>query len=410
MNVLFMFIILLVLIGYFTEQWLGYLNHKSGQAKLPDILNNIFSPERYKTYLKYEFESYKFTTLVSLIKFLLSIFMLLCGFILLDNFVSGITENQVFRGLIFFGILGLVTDLLFTPFDIYDTFVIEEKFGFNKTTPGIYLSDKLKTYLIAAIVGGGMLSLIIWFYQVSGNNFWWIAWAVISGFSVFMAMFYSSLIVPLFNKQTPLQSGLLRERLNQLATDTGFMLKDIYVIDGSKRSTKANAYFAGLGKKRRIVLYDRLIEEQTVDEIAAVMAHEIGHYKLNHIQKSILIGIFQTGIMLWLFSLLVHNSLIYESLGAVHQNFHLGLVIFMILYSPFSMMISIGMNSLSRKFEFQADKFSSGYVDSMYLISALKKLASNNLTNLTPHKLFVKVYHSHPPLLARIQNLIKIRN
>lgn len=405
MNFLFIIILLLVLSGYLAEQWLGYLNHKAGQAKLPAILNDIYSPERYQTYLQYKKESFRLSTLVSFLTFLFSLFLLFDGFVFLDNFVSGITENQIVRGLLFFAMLGFVADLLSTPFDVYDTFVIEDKFGFNKATPKIYITDKLKTYLIVVIIGGGLLSLITWFYQITGPHFWWIAWAVLTGFSVFMAMFYSTLIVPLFNKQTPLEQGLLRERLNKLANDAGFMLKDIYVIDGSKRSTRANAYFAGLGRKRRIVLYDSLIAEQTVDEIAAVLAHEIGHFKLKHIQKSMVLGIVQTGIMLWLFSQIAGNSLIYKSIGAGHQNFHLGLVIFMILYSPLSMFISIGMNALSRKFEFQADQFSAGYVNHENLVSALKKLASNNLTNLTPHKLFVKVHHSHPPLLDRIQKL-----
>ena len=407
MNAILFFILFLIVAGFILEQVLGILNYRSGRREVPEILADVYDEDRYRKYLAYKEETFKFGIIISGISFLLILFMVGTGFVMLDDYVSQISGNQIVRGLLFFGIIGVVADVLSTPFDLYSTFVIEEKYGFNTTTLKTFLLDKLKSYALAIVFGGGMLSLFIWVYQLTGNHFWWIAWLLLSGFSLFMAMFYSTLIVPLFNKQKPLQEGELRNRLSKLATKTGFILKDIFVIDGSKRSTRANAYFAGLGKKRRIVLYDNLLSGQSADEIEAVLAHEIGHYKLKHIQKSMVLGILQTGIMLFLFSLVVGGTFIYEAMGATHQNFHLGLVIFMILYSPVSTLLSIGMNALSRKFEFEADSFSKQFVGSQHLISSLKKLASDNMSNLTPHKLFVKVYYSHPPLLARITQLLR---
>lgn len=406
MNFILLFILFLIIGGFVLEQTLGVLNYRSGRREVPGILADVYDKDRYRKYLAYKEATFKFGILTSGISFLLILFMVLSGFVMLDDYVSQISNNQIIRGLLFLGIIGVAADMLSTPFDLYATFVIEEKYGFNKTTLKTFLLDKLKSYGLAIVFGGGIISLFIWVYQLTGSNFWWIAWLLLSGFSLFMAMFYSTLIVPIFNKQTPLQEGELRDRLSALASRTGFVLKDIFVIDGSKRSTRANAYFAGLGKKRRIVLYDNLLSSQSTDEIEAVLAHEIGHYKLKHIQKSLILGVLQTGIMLFLFSLVVGGAFIYEAMGARHQNFHLGLVVFMILYSPVSTLLSIGMNALSRKFEFEADAFSKRFVGGEYLISSLKKLSSDNMSNLTPHKLFVKVYYSHPPLLARVSRLL----
>ena len=406
MNIILFFILVFVIFGFILEQILGILNYRAGRREVPEILADVYDKDRYQKYLAYKEENFKFGMFTSLLSFLLILFMVLKGFVILDDYVSQISDNQIVRGLLFFGIIGLLSDVLFTPFNLYDTFVIEQKYGFNTTTLKTFFLDKLKTYALAVVFGGGMLSLFIWVYQLTGDHFWWIAWLLLTAFSLFMSMFYSTLIVPLFNKQKPLQEGELRDRLSALATKTGFVLKDIFVIDGSRRSTRANAYFAGLGKKRRIVLYDNLLSSQSADEIEAVLAHEIGHYKLKHIQKSLALGILQTGIMLFFFSLIVGGAFIYGAMGATYQNFHMGLVIFMILYSPVSTLLSIGMNALSRKFEFEADAFSKRFVGSEHLISSLKRLSSDNMSNLTPHKLFVRVYYSHPPLLARINRLL----
>jgi STE24 endopeptidase len=299
------------------------------------------------------------------------------------------------------------SDILNTPFSIYDTFVIEEKFGFNKTTPKIYVLDKIKGWLLSAIIGGGILALIVWFYETVGELFWVYTWIAISAFMIFMSMFYSSLIVPLFNKQTPLEEGELKDEIQGFSSKVGFKLQNIFVIDGSKRSTKANAYFSGLGAKKRIVLFDTLIKDLSVREIVAVLAHEIGHYKKKHTLISIVISILQTGITLYILSLFINNPELSKSLGSDIPSFHLGLIAFGVMYSPVSTIIGLAMNIFSRKNEYQADKFADDNFDGEELISSLKKLSRNNLSNLTPHPAYVFFHYSHPTLLQRIRAIRK---
>ncbi|MDD4755943.1 MAG: M48 family metallopeptidase, partial [Prolixibacteraceae bacterium] len=291
------------------------------------------------------------------------------------------------------------------PFSLYDIFVIEEKYGFNKTNLKTFILDKIKGWLLGAIIGGGLMAFIIFIYQKTQSMFWIYAWLTISAFSIFMAMFYSNLIVPLFNKQTPLEEGELRNSISRFANSVGFKLDNIYVINGSKRSSKANAYFTGLGAKKRVVLYDTLIEEMETDEIVAVLAHEIGHYKKKHVLHGIFISLLQSGIMLFLFSLLIDSPLLSKALGVEKPNFHIGMISFGILYSPVSFVLGILINMLSRKNEFQADAFAAENYDPTALSSALKKLSGRNLSNLTPHPLYVFFNYSHPPLLERLKKL-----
>jgi STE24 endopeptidase len=315
------------------------------------------------------------------------------------------TDNSILAALIFFGIMMFASDIINTPFSIYDTFVIEEKYGFNKTSLKTFILDKIKGWLLGAIIGGGLLALIIYIYQKTQSMFWIYAWLAISAFSIFMAMFYSNLIVPLFNKQTPLEEGELRDSISSFARSVEFKLDNIYVINGSKRSSKANAYFTGFGAKKRVVLFDTLIEEMETDEIVAVLAHEVGHYKKKHVTQGIFISLFQSGIVLLLFSLLIDNPLLSKALGVEKPNFHIGMVAFGILYSPVSFVLGILMNILSRKNEFQADAFASDNYDPGSLSAALKKLSGRNLSNLTPHPLYVFFNYSHPPLLERLKKL-----
>jgi STE24 endopeptidase len=310
--------------------------------------------------------------------------------------------------LIFFGILGLIVDILSTPLSVYSIFVIEEKFGFNKTSPKTFILDKLKGWLLAAIIGGGLLALIVWIYQVSGNWFWVIAWAVIAVFTVFMTMFYSNLIVPLFNKQTPLDEGTLRAAIEEFAQKTGFRLKNIFVMDGSKRSSKANAYFTGLGTKKRIVLFDTLIKDHTDEELVGVLAHEIGHYKKKHTLTGTIISLLQTGLMLYILSLFIGNPVLSQALGAQEGSFHLGILTFGMLYSPLSLILGLIMNVVSRKNEFVADRYAGENYDPKPLKDALKKLSVSHLSNLRPHPVYVFFHYSHPPLLQRLKALDRI--
>ncbi|MBA7519213.1 Protease HtpX [subsurface metagenome] len=296
-------------------------------------------------------------------------------------------------------------DIISTPFSLYDTFVIEEKYGFNKTTLKTFFLDKIKGWFLAAIIGGGLLALVVWFYEQTTNMFWIYTWILVSVFMIFMTMFYSTLIVPIFNKQTPLEEGGLRNAIQEFCKKVDFKLDNLYVIDGSKRSTKANAYFSGLSAKKRIVLFDTLIEDLTQNEILAVLAHEIGHYKKKHTRTGIIISILQTGLTLFILSLFIGNPKLSGALGSGIPSFHLGLIAFGILYSPISTIIGLGMNSFSRKNEFQADNFAKFNFNGEDLSSALKKLSVKNLSNLTPHPAFVFFHYSHPPLLKRLKRL-----
>jgi STE24 endopeptidase len=383
------------------------LNLKSLREDIPKEVEGIYDAEKYAKSQKYTRTNIKFSLFNSAFSFIVILFMLFVkGFALIDKYaVSLVGDHLIKTALIFFLILFLLNEIITLPFEIYDTFVIEKKFGFNKSTPKIFISDKIKSIAIGIVIGGIILGLLIYFYQLTTNMFWIYAWIAISIISIFMTMFYSNLIVPLFNKQTPLPQGELRDAIENFSKKVGFKLKDIYVINASKRSTKANAYFTGLGPKKRIVLYDTLIEQLTTDEIVAVLAHEIGHFKKKHTSKSIIISLVNTGIILYIFSLVVKYPQISEALGTNGVRFHVALIAFALLYSPISLITGLGMNIFSRKNEYQADNFAKQNGLAEALISGLKKLSANSLSNLTPHPAYVFVHYSHPSLIDRIKNL-----
>lgn len=407
MHTILFYIILLILIADFIiERWLDWLNSHKLNMELPAELRDVYDAEQYKKSQEYKRVNDRFSLLTSAFSFILIIGMFLFGgFSLVDSWARSITEHPILVALIFFGILAFASEILTLPFAVYDTFVIEEKFGFNKTTPGTFVLDKLKGWILGALIGGGILSLIIWLYQQTTTSFWIYAWIAVTAFSIFMTMFYSTLIVPLFNKQTPLEEGELRNEIKNFSDKAGFKLDNVFVIDGSKRSTKSNAYFSGLGAKKRIVLFDTLIKDLSISEIVGVLAHEIGHYKKRHTLIGIVTGIVQTGITLFIFSLFVDSPQLSAALGSDKASFHMGLVAFGILYSPISMMIGLFMNYFSRKHEYAADGFAKENYDGESLIMALKKLTSKNLSNLTPHPLYVFFHYSHPTLLQRIRAL-----
>jgi STE24 endopeptidase len=322
-----------------------------------------------------------------------------------DGLIAGISAPYIVHVLIFFGSLALLGDLLTTPFDLYNTFVLEEKYGFNRTTVRTYVLDKLKGWLLGAILGGGLLALITWIYLLTGPWFWLIALGLVTLVSVFLNMFYSNLIVPLFNKQVPLEEGSLRSKIEEFAQEVNFKLDNIFVMDGSKRSSKANAYFSGLGPRKRIVLFDSLIEDLDEEEVVAVLAHEVGHYKKKHTTSGLILGTIQTALMFYLFSLFVGSDSFAVALGGTEASFHLGLLAFGVLYSPISMLTGLLTNTLSRRYEFQADTYARENYQADSLVSSLKKLSKNNLSNLTPHPVYVFFHYSHPPLLQRIKSL-----
>jgi STE24 endopeptidase len=403
-NLIFWTILIIIVATFLLERWLDLINMKHTVAELPAALQGIFDKEEYKKSQLYKKENTRFSFISGSFSLVLMVVAIAFGlFGWLDGTLSARTESYYIIVLLFFGIIGLVSDLLSIPFDLYDTFIIEEKYGFNRTTRKTFILDKLKGWLITILIGGGILFLITWFYQKTGDYFWLLAWGLVTVFSLFMGMFYSNLIVPLFNKQKPLEEGELKSSIEKFADTTGYHLKNIYVIDGSKRSSKANAYFTGLGPKKRIVLYDTLINDLETEEIVAVLAHEIGHFKKKHTLLGMILGILQTGLMLFLFSLFVSRAEFSQALGGAEASFHLGLIAFGIIYSPFQLFVSIFMNMVSRKNEYQADSYAKEHVGATPLIAGLKKLSKKNLSNLTPHPLYVFFHYSHPTLLQRIE-------
>jgi len=331
--------------------------------------------------------------------------LFLGGFAWLNDILSNITSHYIALPLLFFGVLFIASDILSLPVALYQTFVIEEKFGFNKTTLSTFIIDKLKGYLLMALLGGILLSAIIFIYYKTQTYFWLLAWALMTLFTLFFATFFTSLIVPLFNKLSPLETGDLKKAINAYADKVAFPLKNIFVVDGSKRSSKANAYFSGLGKQKSIVLYDTLIEKNTTEELVAILAHEVGHYKKKHIQQGLIISIVQTGVMLFILGLALKSPLLSQALGVEEPTFHIGLIAFGILFSPISTVLGLFMNVFSRKNEYEADAFAKATASGSALVQALKKLSINHLSNLNPHPAYVFFYHSHPTLLQRLRAL-----
>jgi len=402
----FYILISVLALSFIVDRILGALNAKHFDDTIPDELADVYDPMAYKKSQDYKKFNNQFSKKTNTFSFALTLsFFFLDGFKYVDNFVREYTENPILIALLFFGIIMIGSNILTTPFSYYRTFVIEEKFGFNKTTKKLFWFDKLKGGLITALLGGGILSLIIWFYQITGSHFWVYAWILVATFSLLMNLFYSKLIVPLFNKQTPLEEGELKNSIEKYAKKVGFTIDNIYVIDGSKRSTKANAYFSGFGAQKRIILFDTLIQDLDTDEIVAVLAHEVGHYQKKHIIFNIITSILLTGFTLFLLSLFINIPIFSEALGVSEPSFHIGFIAFGILYTPISEITGVMMNYTSRVFEFQADNFAKKTIAPSPLISALKKLSKNSLSNLTPHPAYVFMYYSHPTLLQRVKNL-----
>ena len=405
-NTIFFLILIIPVTGFIVERYLDHLNTTMWSDTLPEKLKGICDEEEYRKTQLYQKDNNRLSFWSSSFNLAVILVMIIAGgFAMIDNLARIFSMSTVIISLVFFGIIGFASDLINIPFSCYDTFVIEKKYGFNTMTFRTFVTDHIKSWFIALLVGIPVLGLITWFYYKTGNNFWLYAWGLITVFSIFINLFYSELIVPLFNKQTPLQEGSLRTLIETFAQKTGFKLKNIYIIDGSKRSTKANAYFSGFGPKKRIVLYDTLQKELTEEEIVAVLAHEIGHYKKKHVLLALLFSVILTGLMLFLFSLVVNNPVLSQAIGSKNTSFHLGLMVFGILYSPLSLLIGLLTNFISRKNEFAADRFVRENFRPEILAEALKKLSVKNLSNMMPHPAYVFFHYSHPPLLRRLEKL-----
>ena len=407
-STLFNILITILLIKFVIDSVLNHLNAKHFNDTLPNDVSDVYEINEYQQSQSYKKTNHNFSKITSLFSLITTLlFFFFNGFSIVDEIARGFSNNIIIITLIFFGIIIIGSDIISIPFSLYKTFVIEEKFGFNKSTKKLFFLDKIKGLLMTIILGGSILSIITWFYEFTGNYFWIYTWLLITTFSVFLNMFYSKLIVPLFNEQTILEEGDLKNEIVKYVNSVGFKANNIYVLNGSKRSTKANAYFSGFGNQKRITLYDTLINDLENNEIVAVLAHEVGHYKRKHILYNLTSSIILTGFALFVLSLFIKTPLLSLALGVSHPSFHIGLIAFGILYSPVSQILGVFMNYMSRKFEYQADNYAKNTFLASPLISSLKKLSKNSLSNLTPPYLYVFFHFSHPTLLDRIKNLNK---
>jgi STE24 endopeptidase len=400
-------ILLIVLADFILERSLSFLNQKSRKKPIPVELEGIYNEEKYRKSQAYNRENSRFGLITSSISFILIVTAIYFGwFGDLDKWIRNFSPFDMLTTLIYFGFLFLILDVFGIPFELYRNFVIEEKYGFNKMKLRTYILDKVKGYLLTIIIGGLLLATLIYLVNSIGSGFWLYFWGIITVFFLFINMFYTSLILPLFNKLTPIEDGELKSSIEEFSRRVNFPLKNIFMMDGSKRSSKGNAFFSGLGKKKKVVLFDTLIEKHTTEELTAVFAHEVGHYKKKHIITMTIFSILQTGLMLFLLSRMIFNSEVSYALGGDMTAIHLNMLAFGLLYTPISHILGIIGNLLSRKHEYEADRYARENSDGKSLVSALKKMSSDHLSNLTPHPAYVFVHYSHPPLLQRVKALM----
>ncbi len=405
-SAIFIVIISLLVFNVIFNLWLDYLNHLQYYKPLPNNVKDVYDQSKIKSQWAYHKANYSLELFSSSVSFVVTLLVLFFNILpLIDDFVTSNVHNTFLRSALFLGIIGALSQVLSIPFSLYDVFVIEQRFGFNKTTVKTYFLDMIKSLVISILIGGLLLFVIIWFWQVTGSWFWFFSWIIFASFSVFMMLFYSSLIVPIFNKQNPLEEGELRLAIEGFAKQVNFSVNNIFVIDASKRSAKTNAYFSGWGSKKRIVLYDTLIEKHSTEEIVAILAHEIGHYKNKHTILGAVMSIFSMGLLLFIFGLFINYPIFSQALGFSSHSFHSSLIAFAFLIEPLTLITGLISSIISRRFEYQADKFVVDHRKGATLANALRKLSSDNLSNINPHPWYVFFNYSHPPMHLRLKQL-----
>jgi len=413
MNGYLLFILSILLLGYLIELTVALLNLRSLSPELPAEFAGVFERDLYARSQEYTRVTTRFGLLQSTVSLAATLaFILAGGFNLVDGAARSFGLAPIPTGLLFTGLLALISGVFNLPFSVYSTFGIEQRFGFNTTTIATYLLDLVKAVLLAVVLGGPLLAAILWFFETSGSLAWLYCWVAAVAFILVVQFLAPVVIMPLFNKFTPLAEGELKEAITGYALAQRFALQGIYTMDGSKRSTRANAFFTGFGRFRRIVFFDTLTEKLTTAEIVAVLAHEMGHYKLKHIPMMMALSILQMGIMFYILSLFLGNAGLSAAFGMEQVSTYASLVFFGFLYAPISTLLAIGFNGFSRRNEYQADRFAAetngAGVGGEALISGLKRLSVSNLANLTPHPLHVFFNYSHPPILARIEALRRL--
>lgn len=409
MNFYLIFILAILIGTYLLDLIVDVVNVRHLKTKLPKEFEDIYDETKYQQSQEYLKENTRFGIISDSIAMPITIaFILLGGFNMVDQFVRGFNLGSILTGLLFAGLILLGLQVIHLPFSIYETFFIEERYGFNKTTPKTFVLDILKSWVLLAVIGGVVLAVVLWFFEKIGPNAWLYCWVALTAFQLFLMFIAPVVIMPIFNKFLPLEECELKRAIVDYAHSQRFKMKGVFTMDGSKRSTKTNAFFAGFGQFRRIVLFDTLIESHTIEELVSVLAHEMGHFKKKHILKSILLSIFTTGVMFYILSLFMNNRELFIAFKMNETSIYASLFFFGFLYAPIDMILSIFGNAVSRRHEYEADTYAvktHGKPDSMIL--ALKKLSAENLSNLTPHPLKVLLSYSHPPVLERIQAIRK---
>jgi STE24 endopeptidase len=405
MNPFFLIILVALVLDFVLRLIASLLNLKALKLELPPTLEGVYNPEDYRNSQEYTRESMRFDLTASTFQLLLLLsFWFAGGFNYLDQMVRAWGFVPMVSGLLYIGMLLVAYSLLMLPFSVYATFVIEERFGFNRTTPRTFLMDRVKGLALAMLLGAPLLVGILSFFEYSGSYAWLYCWLIIIIFSLVMQFVAPTWIMPLFNKFTPLESGKLKEAILNYARSVNFPIKNVFVMDGSKRSSKSNAFFAGFGGNKRIALFDTLIEKHTVPELVAVLAHEIGHHKKKHVLQGMIISILHTGVLFFLLSVFLGSPGLYQAFYVEQQSIYTGLLFFGLLYTPIELLLSIVMQMVSRKNEYQADRFAAETIDEpQSLVDALKKLSASNLSNLAPHPFYVFLNYSHPLLLQRMR-------
>jgi STE24 endopeptidase len=410
MNFIAIIILVTIILDFILHGLADVLNLKVLRDEVPSEFEGIYDSERYRKSQEYLRVNTRFGWITAVFDLLLIlVFWFAKGFPLLDQWVRSWNLGPVASGLMYIGALALFKAILAIPFSIYATFVIEERFGFNRTTWFTYIMDLLKGLLLAVLLGTPLLAGILAFFQYAGANAWWYCWVVVTLYMLAVQFIAPTWIMPLFNKFTPLEAGELKSAILSYAESIKFPVKNVYMMDGSRRSSKSNAFFTGFGKHKRIALFDTLIKRHSVKELVAVLAHEMGHYKKKHILIAIILGILQTGVMLYLLSLFISYQGLFDAFYMNQKSVYAGLIFFAMLYSPLDFFVGIFLQMFSRKNETEADRFAVETTgDPQPMADALKKLSADNLSNLSPHPFYVFLNYSHPPVLERIDALTRI--
>ena len=407
MNIYAIIILGTILFSYALDLVAELLNLGALRAELPDEFHDVYDADAYRRSQEYERANTRFGFVTSTFSLAITLgFWFAGGFNWLDQIVRNWGWHPILNGLAYVAILMFVRTLLSLPFHIYGTFVIEERFGFNRTTPVTFVTDLLKAFGLSVLIGAPLLTGVLAFFEYAGVYAWLYCWLAVSLVMLFLQFIAPTWIMPLFNKFTPLEEGELREKILAYARSVNFPVDNLFVMDGSRRSTKSNAFFTGFGSHKRIALFDTLIEKHTVPELVAVLAHEIGHYKKKHILQGMLISILHTGFMFFLLSIFLHHQGLFDAFYMEQPSIYAGLIFFGMLYSPVELILSIFLQMLSRKNEYDADRFAAETIEvPQSMIDGLKKLARDNLSNLTPHPFYVFLHYSHPPMLERIRTI-----